>query len=55
MRWVIIILVMLCRLPSFGLAQECDYNVEILVEGTEFTKESFKWRKFEDSTLYHEG
>ncbi len=44
MRRVVIIVVMLCLLPPFASAQECDYNVEILIEGTEFTIESFKWR-----------
>ncbi len=44
MKWLVIIAVMLFLLPPFASAQECDYSVEILIEGIEFTKESFKWR-----------
>lgn len=44
MRQATIILIMLLLLSPFTLAQECDYGVEILLNGTEFTKESFKWR-----------
>ena len=31
-------------LPSFAQQSECDYKVEILLNGTEFRKEDFKWR-----------
>lgn len=44
MKTVVMIVIMLCFLPSFTLAQVCDYSVEILTQGTEFTKDSFKWR-----------
>ncbi|MBI2655991.1 hypothetical protein HYX06_06230 [Candidatus Woesearchaeota archaeon] len=44
MRLAAIMLVVLYFFASFSYAQECDYSVEILINGTEFTKESFKWR-----------
>lgn len=44
MRWFAIIAIMLCLLPPLSFAQECNYGIEILINGTEFTKESFKWR-----------
>ena len=44
MRWLVIVVIVIFLLPFLSFAQECDYKVEILIEGTEFTKESFKWR-----------
>ena len=44
MRLAVIMVVVLYLFTSFSYAQECDYNVEILIQGTEFTKESFRWR-----------
>ena len=44
MRLAVIMLVVLYFFASFSYAQECDYSIEILINGTEFTKESFRWR-----------
>src|SRR3989344_3106646 len=44
MRWLVIVVIVIFLLPFLSFAQECDYKVEILIEGTEFTKKSFKWR-----------
>ena len=44
MKLAVIMVIALCLFTSFSYAQECDYSIEVLVHGTEFTKESFKWR-----------
>src|SRR3989344_1089723 len=44
MRIIIAIIVVLAILSSFSFAQSCDYGIELLIEGTEFTIESFKWK-----------
>lgn len=44
MRLAVIMVIALCIFTSFSYAQECDYSIEISINGTEFTKESFKWR-----------
>ena len=41
----IVVLMLAMSLFSLGsFAQECDYKVEILVEGSEFDSQDFKWR-----------
>ena len=44
MRLAVIMVIAMYFFTSFSYAQKCDYDVEILVQGTEFTKEDFKWR-----------
>jgi len=45
MRYLIFVFIIAILLPnSFAQQSECDYKVEILINGTEFDKESFIWR-----------
>ncbi len=44
MRIIITVFVLFAMLPSFSFAQSCDYQVELIINGTEFTIESFKWK-----------
>ena len=46
MRSLALILVVVIFLPysSFAQQSECDYKIEVIVDGEEFEKEDFKWR-----------
>ena len=42
--FIIIILILYFSYNSFAYQYLCDYKVEVIVNGTEFEKEGFKWK-----------